>query len=66
MSGIEAMEILRTDPATSHVPVMALSAMPKDIEKGMAAGFLRYVTKPIKFSEFMDAVDLALATGLPH
>ena len=62
ISGIQALQILRTDPATAHIPVVALSAnaIPRDIEKGLAAGFFRYLTKPIKVNEFMDALDLAL------
>jgi len=34
--------------------------MPSDIEKGLAAGFFRYLTKPIKVNEFMNALDDAL------
>ena len=34
--------------------------MPRDIEKGLAAGFFRYLTKPIKITEFMQTLDLAL------
>ncbi len=34
--------------------------MPRDIQKGLAAGFFRYLTKPIKINEFMEALDLAL------
>ena len=62
ISGIEALRILRADPATAHIPVVALSAnaMPRDIEKGLEAGFFRYLTKPIKVDEFMDALDVAL------
>ena len=62
ISGIEALKILREDPATAHIPVIALSAnaMPRDIEKGLEAGFFRYLTKPIKVNEFMDALDVAL------
>jgi PAS domain S-box-containing protein len=62
ISGIEALKILRADPATAHIPVVALSAnaMPRDIEKGLQAGFFRYLTKPIKVNEFMDTLDLAL------
>jgi PAS domain S-box-containing protein len=62
MSGYDALEILRADPATHHIPVIALSAnaMPRDLEKGMAAGFFRYLTKPIRVREFMEALDLAL------
>ncbi len=62
ISGIEALKILRGDPATAHIPVVALSAnaMPRDVEKGLQAGFFRYMTKPIKISEFMDTLEAAL------
>ncbi len=62
ISGIEALKILREDPATAHIPVIALSAnaMPRDIEKGLQAGFFWYLTKPIKINEFMDVLDVAL------
>lgn len=36
------------------------NAVPRDIEKGLEAGFSRYLTKPIKVTEFMDALDVAL------
>lgn len=59
ISGIDAMKILAIDFSTSHIPVIALSAnaMPRDIEKGMEAGFFRYLTKPIKVVEFMKTLD---------
>jgi CheY-like chemotaxis protein len=62
ISGIEALRILREDPATCRIPVVALSAnaMPRDIEKGLQAGFFRYLTKPIKVHEFMLTLDAAL------
>ncbi|HEX3169400.1 MAG TPA: response regulator, partial [Burkholderiales bacterium] len=62
MSGIEAMQLLRQHPATAHIPVVALSAnaIPYDIERGLEAGFFRYLTKPIKVNEFMAALDVAL------
>jgi PAS domain S-box-containing protein len=68
ISGIEALKILREDPLTAHIPVVALSAnaMPRDVEKGLQAGFFRYLTKPIKVKEFMDTLDVALEfAGLP-
>jgi CheY-like chemotaxis protein len=42
--------------------VIALSAnaIPRDIEKGLAAGFFRYLTKPIKVNELMETLDMAL------
>jgi CheY-like chemotaxis protein len=62
ISGIEALEILRADPATAHIPVVALSAnaMPRNIEKGLQAGFFQYLTKPIKVTEFMETLGAAL------
>jgi PAS domain S-box-containing protein len=62
ISGIEALKILRLDTATAHIPVIALSAnaMPRDVEKGLQAGFFRYLTKPIKVDEFMDTLGVAL------
>jgi PAS domain S-box-containing protein len=62
MSGTEAMQILRADTATAHIPVVALSAnaIPRDIERGLEAGFISYLTKPIKVNEFMDTLDVAL------
>jgi PAS domain S-box-containing protein len=62
ISGIEAMKVLRADPATAQIPIIALSAnaLPRDIEKGLQAGFFRYLTKPIKFDQFMDALAMGL------
>jgi len=62
ISGIEAMNILRKDQSTKHIPIIALSAnaMLQDIEKGLEAGFFCYLTKPIKINEFMNALDNAL------
>jgi signal transduction histidine kinase/ActR/RegA family two-component response regulator len=63
ISGVKAMRILAEDPATAHIPVIALSAnaIPRDIARGLDAGFFRYLTKPIKVNEFMDTLDVALA-----
>jgi PAS domain S-box-containing protein len=62
ISGIKALKILTEDPMTAHIPVIALSAnaMPRDITKGLEAGFFSYLTKPIKVNEFMDTLDVAL------
>jgi CheY-like chemotaxis protein len=65
INGFEALKILRADAATAHIPVIAISAnaMPRDIKKGMGAGFSRYITKPIKVDEFMDALEVALESA---
>jgi signal transduction histidine kinase/CheY-like chemotaxis protein len=62
MSGTEAMKILRSTPKTGRIPVIALTAnaMPREIDKGIEAGFFRYITKPINLAEFNAAVNSAL------
>ena len=63
ISGIEALKILRADPSTAHIPIIALSAnaVPGDIQRSLEAGFFNYLTKPIKVNQFMEALDAALA-----
>ncbi len=62
ISGFEVLKALHEDPVTARIPVIAISAnaMPLDIERGLKAGFFRYITKPLKVSEFMEALDVAL------
>ena len=63
MSGIDALKLLRADARTAHIPVIALTAnaMPGEVERSMALGFYRYLTKPINLEEFNEAVNSALA-----
>ncbi|WP_296942300.1 ATP-binding protein [uncultured Massilia sp.] len=63
MSGFEVLERMRRDPATAAIPVIALSAnaMAHDVERGLAAGFARYLTKPIDIDKFNEAIDGVLA-----
>ena len=62
ISGFDVQKILRSDPATAHIPIIALTAnaMPLDVARGMNAGFFRYITKPIQINEFMEALTVAL------
>ncbi len=62
ISGIEAMKLIHLDPATAHIPIVALSAnaIPRDIEKGIEAGFFRYLTKPIIVNELLETLNVAL------
>ncbi len=53
MSGLEALHILKSNPDTASIPVIAVSAaaMPGDIDAGLKAGFLTYLTKPFDVPE---------------
>jgi PAS domain S-box-containing protein len=63
MSGRDAQALLRADPRTAAIPVIALSAnaMPGAADAGLAAGFFRYLTKPFDFGDLLHAVRAALA-----
>ena len=56
MSGIEAVQWLRRNPATMHIPAIALSAdaLPSQIQKGLDQGFNKYLTKPLDLEELID------------
>lgn len=58
MSGIEALTVLRADPATKSIPVIAVTAsvMQQDRKQITEAGFDGYVGKPISIKEFMQTV----------
>jgi CheY-like chemotaxis protein len=62
INGFDALKILQDNTITAAIPVIAISAnaMPRDIQRGLQAGFFRYITKPIKVNEFMDALNVAL------
>ena len=63
MDGYAVMQCLRENEATRQIPVLAISAnaMPKDIERGKAAGFVAYMTKPIDVTELLRTVTRLLA-----
>lgn len=58
MSGIEALKILRADPITQNIPVIAVTAsvMNQDSKDIKAAGFDSYQRKPIELKGFLDEV----------
>lgn len=62
INGFEVLKHLRQREATREKPVIAISAnaMPKDIKKGIEAGFDDYITKPIDVLVLLQAVDTAL------
>ena len=58
ISGIEALKILRADPITEKIPVIAVTAsvMTEDSKNIIAAGFNSYQRKPIEIKGFLDEV----------
>ncbi|UUZ51517.1 hypothetical protein LP420_20450 [Massilia sp. B-10] len=40
---------------------LSANAMSRDVRTAMEAGFFRYITKPIKIEELIDAINGALA-----
>lgn len=63
IDGYQTMEILKNVEATRDIPVVAISAdaMPADVEKGLAAGFKNYLTKPINLEQLNSTIDQVLA-----
>ena len=65
MDGYEVLRRLRLHDASRGIPVIAVSAnaMPGDVEHGLAAGFVDYLTKPLDMQKLIAAVEHALASG---
>ena len=59
MDGYTVLDILKSDPKTADIPVVAISAkaMTHDVEVGLKAGFVDYITKPINVAHFIEVVD---------
>jgi two-component system cell cycle response regulator DivK len=63
MDGFEAMALLKADPSTAAIPVVALTAfaMHGDEEKILQAGFDAYMAKPIRYNELLALVGSLLS-----
>ncbi len=63
MDGLSATRLLKADPMTAHVKVVALTAlaMKGDAERILAAGCDAYLAKPYHYNELISAVDRALS-----
>ena len=59
MDGITVCRLLRSDPATSRVPIYMLTAKAKsaDVESAKNAGANGYINKPFKGAELLDLVE---------
>lgn len=62
IDGLAATRRLKADPRTAHLPVIALTAfaMKGDEDETRAAGCDGYVTKPIRYKEFLAEVDAVM------
>jgi CheY-like chemotaxis protein len=59
MDGITALKLLRADPETAAIPVLAVTASvtPSERERVEEAGFNGYLGKPIDINAFNEMVD---------
>ena len=66
MNGWEATRAIKADPATQHMPVIALTAhsMAGDREKAMEAGCDDYDTKPVELPRLLEKM-AALGVSAP-
>lgn len=65
MSGYEVLHRLREHPDTEDIPVVAVTAnaMPRDIERGLMAGFDDYLTKPLNINHLLRTLDRLLSAA---
>lgn len=68
LNGYVVMQRLKREPELAATPVLALSAgaMPRDIKRGIEAGFFRYLTKPLDVRKLLEAIDAALSMASPN
>jgi two-component system cell cycle response regulator DivK len=67
MDGLAATALLKQDPATAAIPVIALTAlaMKEDEKNALAAGCDAYISKPLRYQELYATIDTLLAEGKP-
>jgi len=65
LDGWEATRRLKADPATRHIPVIALTAhaMSSDREKALEAGCDDYDTKPVELPRLLTKIEALLSGG---
>jgi two-component system phosphate regulon response regulator PhoB len=65
MPGLEVCKVLKTDPATRHIPIMMLTAKAEEIDRivGLEFGADDYVTKPFSPREVVLRVKAILRRG---
>ncbi|MCX7185286.1 MAG: ATP-binding protein [Nitrosospira sp.] len=65
MDGYQMLALLKADPALKFIPVVAVTAnaMARDIERGVAADFSGFLTKPIEIEQLHKIVDACLTAA---
>jgi len=65
MDGLTLTRMLKADPKTASIPVVAISAhaMKGDEQKALAAGCAAYITKPIEVAQFVQQITTFLEAG---
>lgn len=65
MDGFAALAVLKADPRTAAIPVIALSAdaMPATVRRGEQAGFAAYLTKPVRVTALLEELERAVDAG---
>ena len=65
MDGLAATALLKRDPVTAAIPVIALTAMAmkEDEEKSKVAGCDAYIAKPLRYQNLYAAIDALLVKG---
>jgi signal transduction histidine kinase/CheY-like chemotaxis protein len=63
MDGYDVLKAIKAHEHLSSIPIIAVTAnaMPQDIERGYAAGFTAYLTKPINIPQLLETVDNCLS-----
>lgn len=60
MNGVELCESLKKEPNTKDIPVIMVTAYPSEKEKGLSAGAVDFVTKPIEKIDLLLRIRSAL------
>ena len=65
LDGWEATRRIKSDPSTSTIPVIALTAhaMAGDRERALSAGCDDYDTKPVEFPSLLEKIEALLANA---
>ena len=66
VSGLDVLHFMKADPSLSNIPVIIVSAksMPEEIEEGLNAGAVAYLTKPVSFSALKKTIDDAVSLSI--